>query len=437
MGDSTIASMFDAELNVQEPVMTTVVDETTIVTNSDESTESSEPLTAVDAYSTMVDTMSYNDAVNELNLDAEKVQVLIGKTDEVYKIADQAERELSTDGDITNETALRLNQAYNELTDMLDLPNVGKLTSESALNYKKEVYKLTIEGALSSTGEFIKALKDKILNLLMSLWEKLKEWATKLGSMLNKQEMVAKDLSKEIANEYTDFKIDKWEKFIPFADILGNFTILKSFDVTDIVEFVEFNNNGFRSKELLELFVKCTDKMDMSAFKRLEGIPVDYDLKDYFKDYRDVKTVPVDVSGKTATVILSYVVDDKGNKETKLEKKVFPLAIDPAFKSSLKIKGLLSRKDMITILEKISDATKKNRESINTAFKQIDAIKKIGNNINDTYSKLYTMELMKSVSILTNTISISTRVGLFSNSFIIGTIGKMTKLYKKQNKTKK
>ena len=92
---------------------------------------------------------------------------------------------------------------------------------------------------------------------------------------------------------------------------------------------------------------------------------------------------------------------------------------------------------MITILEKISDATKKNRESINTAFKQIDAVKKIGNNINDTYSKLYTMDLMKCVGILTNTISISTRVGLFSNSFIIGTIGKMTKLYKKQNKTKK
>lgn len=437
MGDSTIASMFDAELNVQEPVMTTVVDETTIVTNSDESTESSEPLTAVDAYSTMVDTMSYNDTVNELNLDAEKVQVLIGKTDEVYKIADQAERELSTDGDITNETALRLNQAYNELTDMLDLPNVGKLTSESALNYKKEVYKLTIEGALSSTGEFIKALKEKILALLMSLWDKLKEWATKLGSMLNKQEMVAKDLSKEIANEYTDFKIDKWDKFIPFADILGNFTILKSFDVKEIVEFVEFNNNGFRSKELVELFVKCTDKMDMIDFKKLKGIPVDYDLKDYFKNYRDVKTVPVDISGKTATVLLSYVVDDKGNKETKLEKKVFPLVINPTFKASLKTKGLLSRKDMITVLEKISDATKKNRESINTAFKQIDAIKKIGNNINDTYSKLYTMELMKSVSILTNTISISTRVGLFSNSFIIGTIGKMTKLYKKQNKTKK
>lgn len=437
MGDSTIASIFDAEINVQEPVMTTVVEETTIVNNSDESTESSEPLTAVDAYATMVDTMSYNDTVNELNLDAEKVQVLIGMTGEVYKIADQAGRELATGGDITNETALKLNQAYNELTDMLELPNVGKLTSESALSYKKEVYMLTVEGALSSTGEFIKTLKDKILNLLMSLWEKLKEWATKLGSMLNKQEMVAKDLAKEIADEYTDFKIDKWEKFIPFADILGNFTILKSFDVKEIVDYIEFNNNGFRSKELLELFVKCTDKMDMIDFKKLDGIPVDYDLKDYFKDYRDVKTVPVDISGKTATVLLSYVVDDKGNKEVKLEKKVFPLVINPAFKSSLTTKGLLSRKDMIAVLDKISDATRKNRETINTAFKQIDAVKKIGNNINDTYSKLYTMELMKCTTILSNAVSISTRVGLFSNSFIIGTIGKMAKLYKKQNKTKK
>lgn len=437
MGDSTIASIFDAEINVQEPVMTTVVEETTIVTNSDESTESSEPLTAVDAYATMVDTMSYNDTVNELNLDAEKVQVLIGMTGEVYKIADQAGRELATGGDITNETALKLNQAYNELTDMLELPNVGKLTSESALSYKKEVYMLTVEGALSSTGEFIKTLKDKILKLLMSLWEKLKEWATKLGSMLNKQEMVAKDLAKEIADEYTDFKIDKWEKFIPFADILGNFTILKSFDVKEIVDFIDFNNNGFRSKELLELFVKCTDKMDMIDFKKLDGIPVDYDLKDYFKNYRDVKTVPVDISGKTATVLLSYVVDDKGNKEVKLEKKVFPLVINPAFKSSLTTKGLLSRKDMIAVLDKISDATRKNRETINTAFKQIDAVKKIGNNINDTYSKLYTMELMKCTAILSNAVSISTRVGLFSNSFIIGTIGKMTKLYKKQNKTKK
>lgn len=437
MGDSTIASIFDAEINVQEPVMTTVVEETTIVTNSDESTESSEPLTAVDAYATMVDTMNYNDTVNELNLDTEKVQVLIGMTDEVYKIADQAGRELATGGDITNETALKLNQAYNELTDMLELPNVGKLTSESALSYKKEVYMLTVEGALSSTGEFIKTLKDKILKLLMSLWEKLKEWATKLGSMLNKQEMVAKDLAKEIADEYTDFKIDKWDKFIPFADILGNFTILKSFDVKEIVDYIEFNNNGFRSKELLELFVKCTDKMDMIDFKKLDGIPVDYDLKGYFKNYRDVKTVPVDISGKTATVLLSYVVDDKGNKEVKLEKKVFPLVIDPAFKSSLTTKGLLSRKDMIAVLDKISDATKKNRETINTAFKQIDAVKKIGNNINDTYSKLYTMELMKCTTILSNAVSISTRVGLFSNSFIIGTIGKMAKLYKKQTKTKK
>lgn len=382
-------------------------------------------------YEVLLGMAGYNDEIEELTLESDSLINLSNTATKVFTNLCLAEEEVSNIGTLTTETATLVNNSYNSLVDMLDTPNIGKLSLESALNFKKEYLWLTVESA--NNKSFIEVIKNKIILFIKTVYNKLVEWGTRLAFIATRQEVSANNLANYITDNVDTFKVDKWEYLIPVPDIIGNFTILKDFSVNSLEKYIDFNNGGFQSEKLMRLFETCANKNDMSDFKELKGIPIDYDLKSYFKEYNSPITVPIDVSGKTAFTLLSHVVDGK----RVLERKKIPLIVDSAFKNSLKTKGILTKEQMVTILRTTAKAVTKNKSNLDDVYGYMKKVNNIALKLNDSSDKVYVSDLMRCSSILVSSISMSTRVGLLSNGFIIGVIARMSKLYKKKKQIKR
>ena len=377
----------------------------------------------------MLTLIGYNSEVESLTLEAEALDELLTKNLSFHETIEKANKEVQVDGVVTNETALILCKQYNDLIGLLEIDS-PEITTESAISFKKEIVFLTRE-----TGEgesWIKKLIRKFLELCKVIYYKVVEYGTKLGIAITRQEVVASNLASFISDNLDNFKVDKWEYMVPYADILGNFTILKDFNVSSIEKYIKFNNGGFRSDELVNLFMRCVEAKDMNRFKKLENIPIDYDIKSYFTRYNGVTAVPVDISGATGHCILSY--DDDG--KTILTRKKFNIVADSNMRNSLKTKGILSREDMVSTLRQISISVRENRNNINQIFEHIKGINKLVNSLNDNSGNKFITDVLQCGTVLVQSLSLSSRVGLFSNSFIIGIIGKMARVYKKQSKIK-
>ena len=382
-------------------------------------------------YEVLLGMAGYNDEIEELTLESDSLINLSNTATKVFTNLCLAEEEVSNIGTLTTETATLVNNSYNSLVAMLDTPNISKLSLESALNFKKEYLWLTVESA--NNKSFIEIIKNKIILFIKTVYNKLVEWGTRLAFIATRQEVSANNLANYITDNVDTFKVDKWEYLIPVPDIIGNFTILKDFSVSSLEKYIDFNNGGFQSEKLMRLFESCASKNDMSDFKELKGIPIDYDLKSYFKEYNSPITVPIDVSGKTAFTLLSHVVDGK----RVLERKKIPLIVDSAFKNSLKTKGILTKEQMVTILRTTAKAVTKNKSNLNDVYGYMKKVNNIALKLNDSSDKVYVSDLMRCSSILVSSISMSTRVGLLSNGFIIGVIARMAKLYKKKKQIKR
>jgi hypothetical protein len=143
--------------------------------------------------------------------------------------------------------------------------------------------------------------------------------------------------------------------------------------------------------------------------------------------------VPIDITGKTNHVLLSYI--DSSNK-IRLAKKTVYSKVDGNFKASLKTKGILSREDMLSVLRQISISIRNNRDNISLLYTYIREINGIVSKIKNSDDKEFISDVVHCGTILVNSLSLSSRVGLFSNGFIIGLIGRMSRIYKKQSKQK-
>lgn len=418
-----ISNSFVSELDNQEDfsIPETVSDEELVTLAEDPNGTS--------AYEDMLTFHSYNKELEEITVEAESLDAVLIKNNELYTTIQKAEDEIKVKGVMTNETATSLNNQYNDLLGLLEL-GLPSITLESALSFKKEIHYLTKESSFGET--WIERLIRKFIEFCKSVYYRIVEYATKLGIAITRQEVAASKLASYISDNLDNFKVDKWEYMIPYADIIGNFTILKDFNRNAIEEYIKFNNGGFRSDELVRLFMRCVDVGDMDRFKKLEDIPVDYDLRSYFTRYNKAVVVPIDVSGATGHCLLSY--DDDG--KTVLERKRFSIVADSNFRSSLKTKGILSREDMVSILRQINISVRENRNNINRIYEHIRGINKLVNNLNDNSSNKFVTNVLQCGTILVHSLSLSSRVGLFSNGFIIGVIGKMAKVYKKQSKIK-
>lgn len=382
-------------------------------------------------YEILLNIVGYNNELEELTLESDSLIDLSNTATKVYESLSVAQDEISDVGNLTIETATMVNSNYNQFMDMLDTPNVSKLSLESATTFRKEYLWLTVESA--NNKSLIEVIKNKIILFIKSVYNKLVEWSTRLAFIATRQEVSANNLANYITDNVDTFKIDKWEYLIPVPDIIGNFTILKDFSVNSLEKYIDFNNGGFQSEKLMRLFESCASKNDMSDFKELKGVPIDYDLKAYFKEYNNVITVPIDVSGKTAFTLLSHVVDGK----RVLERKKIPLVVDPAFKSGLKTKGILTKEQMVTILRSTAKAVTKNKSNLSVVYGYMKKVNSIALKLNENSDKVYVNDLLRCSSLLVSSISMSTRVGLFSNGFIIGVIARMAKLYKKKKQIKR
>ena len=122
---------------------------------------------------------------------------------------------------------------------VLDRLNINKeeINTDSALKYKKEIYNLTKEN--SSDEHWLKRLLNKFIEFCRNVYYRVVEYATKLGIAITRQEVAATRLATYISDNLDNFKIDKWEYMIPYADIIGNFTILKNFTVGEIEKYVK------------------------------------------------------------------------------------------------------------------------------------------------------------------------------------------------------
>ena len=381
-------------------------------------------------YEDMLLLQSYSTEIDELTLEANEIETIIEKNDELGNIIKTADEELKKTGTISNETALTISNKYSEVSILLNI-NKEEINTESALKYKKEIYNLTKEN--SSDEHWLKRLLNKFIEFCRNVYYRVVEYATKLGIAITRQEVAATRLATYISDNLDNFKIDKWEYMIPYADIIGNFTILKNFTVSEIEKYVKFSNGGFESDRLVDLYKSCIDKKDLSKFKSLDGIPVEYDLREYLTDYKVNKIVPIDITGKTNHVLLSYI---DGSNKIRLAKKTVYSKVDGNFKASLKTKGILSREDMLSVLRQISISIRNNRDNISLVYTYIREINGIVSKIKNSDDKEFISDVVHCGTILVNSLSLSSRVGLFSNGFIIGLIGKMSRIYKKQSKQK-
>ena len=78
-----------------------------------------------------------------------------------------------------------------------------------------------------------------------------------------------------------------------------------------------------------------------------------------------------------------------------------------------------------------------NKSNLNDVYGYMKKVNNIALKLNDSSDKVYVSDLMRCSSILVSSISMSTRVGLLSNGFIIGVIARMAKLYKKKKQIKR
>ena len=174
-------------------------------------------------YEDMLLLQSYSTEIDELTLEANEIETIIEKNDELGNIIKTADEELKKTGTISNETALSITNKYSEVSILLNV-NKEEINTESALKYKKEIYNLTKEN--SSDEHWLKRLLNKFIEFCRNVYYRVVEYATKLGIAITRQEVAATRLATYISDNLDNFKIDKWEYMIPYADIIGNFTIL-------------------------------------------------------------------------------------------------------------------------------------------------------------------------------------------------------------------
>ena len=276
-------------------------------------------------YEDMLLLQSYSTEIDELTLEANEIETIIEKNDELGNIIKTADEELKKTGTISNETALSITNKYSEVSILLNI-NKEEINTESALKYKKEIYNLTKEN--SSDEHWLKRLLNKFIEFCRNVYYRVVEYATKLGIAITRQEVAATRLATYISDNLDNFKIDKWEYMIPYADIIGNFTILKNFTVGEIEKYVKFSNGGFESDRLVDLYKSCIDKKDLSKFKSLDGIPVEYDLKEYvlkdienyIKDFVYTNDIDINYAKENAERI-----KDEVNIKTKLQSSLILL----------------------------------------------------------------------------------------------------------------
>ena len=91
---------------------------------------------------------------------------------------------------------------------------------------------------------------------------------------------------------------------------------------------------------------------------------------------------------------------------------------------------------MVSILRQINISVRENRRNIDRIYEHIRGINNLVKGLNDGEESRFITDVLQCGTILVHSLSISSRVGLFSNGFIIGVIGKMAKVYKKQSKIK-
>ncbi len=128
-------------------------------------------------YEVLLGMVGYNNEIEELTLESDSLINLSNTATKVFTNLCLAEEEVSNIGTLTTETATLVNNSYNVLVDMLDTPNIGKLSLESALNFKKEYLWLTVESA--NNKSFIEVIKNKIILFIKTVYNKLVEWGTR------------------------------------------------------------------------------------------------------------------------------------------------------------------------------------------------------------------------------------------------------------------
>ena len=91
---------------------------------------------------------------------------------------------------------------------------------------------------------------------------------------------------------------------------------------------------------------------------------------------------------------------------------------------------------MLSVLRQISISIRNNRDNISLLYTYIREINGIVSKIKNSDDKEFISDVVHCGTILVNSLSLSSRVGLFSNGFIIGLIGRMSRISKKQSKQK-
>ena len=102
-------------------------------------------------YEDMLLLQSYSTEIDELTLEANEIETIIEKNDELGNIIKTADEELKKTGTISNETALSITNKYSEVSILLNI-NKEEINTESALKYKKEIYNLTKRILLMNIG---------------------------------------------------------------------------------------------------------------------------------------------------------------------------------------------------------------------------------------------------------------------------------------------
>ena len=82
-------------------------------------------------YEDMLLLQSYSTEIDELTLEANEIETIIEKNDELGNIIKTADEELKKTGTISNETALSITNKYSEVSILLNI-NKGFLCSQNS-----------------------------------------------------------------------------------------------------------------------------------------------------------------------------------------------------------------------------------------------------------------------------------------------------------------
>lgn len=389
----------------------------------------------------MSGTENLKEMVSEIDEEIKDTIIVAEIAEETVTKVEVAEEELKNDGTVSTETSLSLVTSYNKLLDLLPDNTLTHITKESASKYGKETLYVTKESA----GGAIQKVKQLVKDIIAKIAEKIKKLMITVFGIVDNIEKSSKAFEELASGEYTDVKIDRYEDHIPVASVFGRLTAIEEFKVNDILDLITFTNRGADLEGLVKTFVDGVKNDNFETLKKLfflqSDLPKKYALslkknpayKEVFKNMGNI--FPIRLSGTQAYVLCSEITNASTN-ERKLVIKDFKLEVSNNVKKSLKDnKEILSRADLITISQKLSQVGRDQRQSIKNSLAYLDKIKAAADTVTEE-SKLKN-EIASIVSILTRVVFINTYSGIVSNRLILGMLAEFIRLYEKQNQTKK